>query len=649
MYNKSTLFWCSFLCVFFESFLFVACSKKEYQDVLKTVYEPKAEPTELYDEFTVQLKGSALQKGETGTWSITKGTVVEDYVKIDDPNNPNSFFRGVPGEEYILTWTVKGSGNSNTATVDVKIPELHIDIKENTPSSFKTILHFAVDPKYKGKWSFDKAYGHLHSTYHDGWARPVEENPTIELHGYSNTSYQVTYTMTYAGKNYQFTKKVQTGEYQEDEALNELQMGRGGRVVEDKDGHIIEINMQASGIAHRFNEPDFFPALKAFKYLRKLILGGSSLKDVPTIFGDHYLALEELSLDRVGYYLTIPDNFGNLTKLKSFHLTPMRTPDLGYTVVLPTTFGNLKSLENLIMRYVGDVDFNGTLGKLANLKHLDCFVTQLPSDFGNLTKLVSTEVLAQQAYIPSSLSQCRNLRFARFSFVYPGSSPVTLPSDIDNLTKLDTLEIYGESRLQQLPQSFGNLKSLKQLWIQGESLQSIPDNIGNLSNLRFWLVGGNFKTLPASIGNLKKLEDLWLSPSVEKLPDEFGGLSSLSYLNMENSRLTTLPETFGKLKSLKEINARASSITDFPSSFGQLDGLLKLDFNYSKLKKFPVEICALKAVNNVILNGTNLGRLPDEIYTMRSGVIFTLYQCLNMDYDQLKEITAKRDGLVFYY
>ncbi|GEM_PF-2760917 len=63
MYNKSTLFWCSFLCVFFESFLFVACSKKEYQDVLKTVYEPKAEPTELYDEFTVQLKGSALQKG----------------------------------------------------------------------------------------------------------------------------------------------------------------------------------------------------------------------------------------------------------------------------------------------------------------------------------------------------------------------------------------------------------------------------------------------------------------------------------------------------------------------------------------------------------------------------------------------------------
>jgi len=327
----------------------------------------------------------------------------------------------------------------------------------------------------------------------------------------------------------------------------------------------------------------------------------------------------------------------------------MRTPDLGYTVVLPRTFGNLKSLETLIMRYVGDVDFNGTLGKLVNLKHLDCFVTQIPSDFGNLTQLVSTEILAQQAYIPSSLSKCHNLRFARFSFVYPGSSPVTLPSDIDNMVKLDTLEIYGESRLQQLPQSFGNLKSLKQLWIQGESLQSIPDNIGNLSNLRFWLVGGNFKTLPASIGNLKKLEDLWLSPSVEKLPDEFGRLSSLSYLNIENSKLTTLPETFGKLKSLKEINARASSITGFPSSFGQLDGLLKLDFNYSKLKKFPVEICALKAVNNVILNGTNLGRLPDEIYSMRSGVIFTLYQCLNMDYDQLKEITAKRDGLVFYY
>ena len=649
MYYKSTLFRCLFLCVFFGSFFFVACSKTEYQDVLKTVYEPEADSGELYDEFTVQLKGSPLQKGETGTWSIEKGKIVEDYVKIEDPNNPNSLFKGIPGEEYRLTWSVTNGGTDRKVDVIIKIPELNIEIQENTPASFRTILHFAVDPKYKGKWSVDKPYGYLNSTYHDGWARPVEENPTIELHGYANTNYEVTYTMSYAGKSYQFTKKVQTGDYQENEALSELQMGRGGRVIEDKDGHIIEINMQASGIAHRFNEPDFFPALKAFKYLRKLILGGSSLKDVPTIFGDHYLALEELSLDGVGYYLTVPQNFGNLTKLKSFHLTPMRSPDLGYTVVLPKTFGNLKSLETLIMRYVGNVDFNGTLGKLTNLKHFDCFVTQIPKDFGNLTKLVSTEILAQQAYIPLSLSQCRNLRFARFNFVYPGSSPVTLPSDIDNLTKLDTLEIYGESRLQTLPQSFGNLKSLKQLWIQGETLQSIPDNIGNLSNLRFWLVGGKFKTLPTSIGNLKNLEDFWLSPSVEKLPDEFGGLSNLSYLNMENSRLRSLPETFGQLKKLKEINARASSITHFPKSFEQLDGLLKLDFNYSKLEKFPVQICALKNVNDVILNGTYLGRIPDEIYSMRSGVVFSLYQCMGMDYDQLKEITTKRDGLVFYY
>lgn len=640
-----------FFIVTFCALFFLGCSK-EKEDILKKEYTAQADPSELHSEFTVQLKGNALQKNEKGSWQIVKGKLMEKFVAIKDSDNPNSLFLGLPGEEYTLSWKVTHSNKSTSiSSVVVKIPELDIKIEENTPKHFQTIRFFAVDTKYKdiGKWSIEKPVGHLRSLYHDGYARPnVEDNPTIEVHGFDKTDYEINYLINYAGKGYRFSKTIKTGEYQEDEALYELQMGRGKYVIEDKNRHIIELNMQASGIAYRFNEVESFPALKAFTHLRKLILGGSSLRDVPQVFGDHYLALEELSLDRVGKDLNIPENFGNLTKLKSLHLTPMYVATENRTLRMPKSFGNLSSLEYLRIEYAGNIDFNGTLGKLTSLKTLACIVTDIPNDFGNLKKLESLDIRSQRAYLPESFSKCANLRFARLSFWNSGSSSVSLPSDIDNLTKLDTLEITGDSRMHTLPQSFGNLKNLKHLWIEGQSLQSIPDNIGNLSSLEFWLVAGQFKTLPASIGNLKNLKYLWLSSSVQNLPDEFGNLPSLSYLNMENSKLTTFPETFGQLKNLKEINARASTITHFPKSFGQLDALEKLDFNYSKLQKFPEPICDLKKVNIINLNGTRIGKLPEAIYSLKDDVQIMLYQSIDVDFVQLKEITKKRGGLLFY-
>lgn len=641
-----------FFIIAFLALVLSGCSK-EKEDILKKEYAAQADPSELYSEFTVQLKGNALQKNEKGSWQIVKGKLLKKFVDIKDPENPNTLFLGLPGEEYTLSWTVTHSNKStSSSSVVVKIPELEIKIEEYTPDHFQTIRFFAVDEKYKdiGKWSIEKPVGHLHSMYHDGYFRPnIEDNPTIEVHGFANTDYEINYLINYGGKSYRFSKTIKTGEYQEDEALHELQMGRGTyRVIEDKNRHIIELDMQASGIAYRFNEVEMFPALKAFTHLRKMILGGSSLRDVPPVFGDHYLALEELSLDGVGKDLNIPENFGNLTKLKKLHITPRNSSSDNRILSMPKTFGKLRSLENLIIRYIGKIDFNGTLGQLTNLKNLDCSVTEIPKDFGNLKKLESIDVSSQNAYLPESLSQCTNLRFARFGFYNTSYSSVTLPAEIDKLAKLDTLEITGASGLRTLPQSFGNLKSLKYLWIEGQSLQSIPDNIGNLSNLENWMVSGQFKTLPASIGNLKNMKYFWLSASVETLPNEFGNLTNLSYLNFESSNLKTLPETFGQLKNLKEISGRAAAITHFPKSFGQLDGLEKLDLNYSQLQKFPESICDLKKINIINLNGTRIGKLPETIYKLKNDVQIMLYQSIDVDFPQLKEITEKRDGLLFY-
>ncbi|MNL47054.1 hypothetical protein D3C87_1698200 [compost metagenome] len=79
-----------------------------------------------------------------------------------------------------------------------------------------------------------------------------------------------------------------------------------------------------------------------------------------------------------------------------------------------------------------------------------------------------------------------------------------------------------------------------------------------------------------------------------------------------------------------------------------MDGLEKLDFNYSKLEKFPESICDLKKINIINLNGTRIGKLPEAIYRLKDDVQIMLYQAIDVDFVQLKEITSKRGGLLFY-
>ncbi len=84
-------------------------------------------------------------------------------------------------------------------------------------------------------------------------------------------------------------------------------------------------------------------------------------------------------------------------------------------------------------------------------------------------------------------------------------------------------------------------------------LRSIPDTIGNLSNLReLDLSDNNLETLPESIGYLKKLEELYLSGNrnFRRLPDSIGDLENLETLELEETNLESLPESMGKLTKL---------------------------------------------------------------------------------------------------
>ncbi|RZK04649.1 MAG: hypothetical protein EOO43_22260 [Flavobacterium sp.] len=102
----------------------VSCKKEETVNVLQSKYEPAVKETEFTDEdFIISLNASALQAGEKGQWKIISGSVVKDFVFIENIANPYSKFKGMPGEEYTLEWT-RWAKDGSTKSVQTKVQSI---------------------------------------------------------------------------------------------------------------------------------------------------------------------------------------------------------------------------------------------------------------------------------------------------------------------------------------------------------------------------------------------------------------------------------------------------------------------------------------------------------------------------------------------
>nr|AKN63664.1 disease resistance protein N-like protein [Nicotiana paniculata] len=230
-----------------------------------------------------------------------------------------------------------------------------------------------------------------------------------------------------------------------------------------------------------------------------------------------------------------------------------------------------------------------------------------------------------------------------------GSGIRELPSSSTQYqTHITKLLLWNMKNLVALPSSICRLKSLVSLSVSGCSkLESLPEEIGNLDNLRV-LDARDTLILrpPSSIVRLNKLIILMFGGFKEVVNFEFPpvaeGLRSLEHLDLTCCNLIDggLPEDIGSLSSLKKLDLSRNNFEHLPPSIAQLGALRSLDLKdcqrLTQLPELPPELnelrvdchMALKFIHDLVTKRKKLGRLKlddahnDTIYNLFAHALF---------------------------
>ncbi|PON81190.1 Serine/threonine protein kinase, partial [Trema orientale] len=315
----------------------------------------------------------------------------------------------------------------------------------------------------------------------------------------------------------------------------------------------------------------------------------------------------------------IPPSFGNISSLRVF--------SAGYNNLagnIPNEFGKLRSLTFFS---IGSNNLSGTI----------------PLSLYNMSSM-RTFIVAENHFI-GTLPPDIGLTLPNLQGFGLGANKIsgTIPESISNASQLQIFEIGDNDFFGQVPANLGNLRDLKWLGLNFNSLGNYSSNsldfIPSLANcsqmeeldLSYNKFGG---VLPHSIANLStQLTKLFLGGNQisGNIPTTLENLVSLIMLSMPDNLFTgDIPSFLGKLQNLQVLQFYQNSLSgEIPSLIGNLSQLFELNLGHNRLEgRIPPSIANCQSLTHLDLSNNNLiGDVPREIF----GTIFSF---IALDFSQ---------------
>ncbi|WP_134980383.1 type III secretion system effector XopAE [Xanthomonas axonopodis] len=195
----------------------------------------------------------------------------------------------------------------------------------------------------------------------------------------------------------------------------------------------------------------------------------------------------------------------------------------------------------------------------------------------------------------------------------------SLPDTLGQLRQLRHLQVLGTPGLKKLPPSFTCLSNLQTLQLTFAPLDELPADLGRMQGLRnLTLAGGHYARLPASIVELSGLTELSMSRSshFHELPENIGLMRGLRSLEVaSNSKLEQLPGSLTQLHRLEKLNLSSNRrLAHLPEDIGQLRGLTELSLQKcAALRQLPDSVGDLAQLQLLDLRDTELQTLPQSL------------------------------------
>ena len=189
---------------------------------------------------------------------------------------------------------------------------------------------------------------------------------------------------------------------------------------------------------------------------------------------------------------------------------------------------------------------------------------------------------------------------------------------------LESLSLSGSKRLTTFPEEIANLPHLVALDLSGCSLTSLPNWIGQENKMKaplytLKLSGNSIERLPDSLGQLATLKNLYVSDNkLVALPD-FQELS-LTLLDVSNNNLTQIAKPLSKAGSLRVLSLASNNFSLISSAVLAQTSLTYLNVGHNKLIALSPQIGKLTKLVYFDLTNNKLKRIPKTLASMQELV-----------------------------